>query len=321
MNDTNLVQIIESNGLEKTQSQTILDSFTDFFEQAKKWELETKNIVVTDVTQTDLMSKAREARLALKNIRVDAEKVRKDLKERSLREGKAIDGIANVIKALVVPLEEHLEKQEKFIELKIARELDERNEKRVKEFSPYVENMFVYNLRDMDEDSYQKLFKGVKDTYEAQKRAEKEAEDERLKKEEEDKKERARIEEENKKLKEEAKVREEQIAEERRLEQEKRNKEEEERIAKEKEEAKAREKQLAEERKREEEQRKKDEETRITMEQEKIRKQIEQKKEELISKMQDELDFLFEDVSDDGDGNMQLTEEGKKVYEFITNLL
>ena len=225
MNNTDLVQIIESNGLEQTQSQTILDSFTNFFEQAKKWELEARNIVVTDVTQKDLMNRAREARLALKDIRVEAEKVRKNLKEKSLRESKAIDGIANVIKALVVPLEEHLEKQEKFVELKIAKELDERNEKRMKEFSPFVDNLFVYNLRDMDEDSYQKLLKSVKDTYEAQKEAEKKAEEDRIKKEEDDRKERVRIESENKKLKEEARIREEQIINERKADEKKRREE------------------------------------------------------------------------------------------------
>ena len=288
MNNTDLVQIIESNGLEQTQSQTILDSFTNFFEQAKKWELEARNIVVTDVTQKDLMNRAREARLALKDIRVEAEKVRKNLKEKSLRESKAIDGIANVIKALVVPLEEHLEKQEKFVELKIAKELDERNEKRMKEFSPFVDNLFVYNLRDMDEDSYQKLLKSVKDTYEAQKEAEKKAEEDRIKKEEDDRKERVRIESENKKLKEEARIREEQIINERKADEKKRREEEEARIAKEQEEAK---------------------------------KQREQKKDGLVVKMQEELDFLFEDVSDDGDGDMQLTEEGRRVYEFITNLI
>jgi hypothetical protein len=40
------------------------------------------------------------------------------LKEQALREGKAVDGIANVLKALIVPLEEHLDKQERFVEIR-----------------------------------------------------------------------------------------------------------------------------------------------------------------------------------------------------------
>ncbi len=42
--------------------------------------------------------------------------------------------------------------------------------------------------------------------------------------------------------------------------------------------------------------------------------------EDLEAKMYDKLDFLFEDVSDDGDGELQLTDEGKRVYDFIEEL-
>ena len=52
-----------------------------------------------------------------------------------------------------------------------------------------------------------------------------------------------------------------------------------------------------------------------------IKNREERQKEELETKMLEDLEFLFEDISDDGDGNMQLTEEGRKVYEFITKLL
>lgn len=288
MQDNKLAVIVQESGLEKTQAQTILDNFTGFFTEAQKWEVEARKINVTDVTQTELMNKAREVRLSLKDIRVNAEKVRKELKEQSLREGKAIDGIANVIKALIVPLEEHLEKQEKFVEYKIAKELDDRNIKRITELTPFVADITFYNLRDMDEDSYQKLLKSSKEAFEAQKKAEEEAEKERIKKEEEDRKERIRIEEENKRLREEARKKEEEIAKIRREEEEKRRKENEERIAK---------------------------------EQEETRKKNEQKKDELKDMMLEELDFLFEDVSDDGDGELQLTEEGQRVYEFIVKFI
>lgn len=44
-------------------------------------------------------------------------------------------------------------------------------------------------------------------------------------------------------------------------------------------------------------------------------------KNEIMVKMLEELDFLFEDVSDDGDGELQLTEEGQRVYEFIVKFI
>ena len=118
-----LAIIAKKSGLDKTQSQTLLDHFSELFESAQGWEAKAKKIVVTDESQTDLMKEARVARLALKEVRVQAENARKELKEKSLREGRAIDGIANVIKALIVPLEQHLAQQEQFAERLKAKDL------------------------------------------------------------------------------------------------------------------------------------------------------------------------------------------------------
>lgn len=209
--DNKLCVFVQESGLETTHAQQILDNFTSFFEGAKNLEIEAKKINVSDITQTDLMSKARTLRLQLKDIRVEAEHTRKTLKERSLRECKAIDGIANIIKALIIPLEEHLEKQEKFIEYKRARELDETEAKRVAELSPFVSDVAFYKLREMDEESYCNLLKSSKKAFKAQKKAEELAEIERLRKKEEEKKERLRIQKENERLRKEAEEKEREI--------------------------------------------------------------------------------------------------------------
>jgi len=73
--------------------------------------------VVTKEDQTAEMDMARVGRLFLRDKRIAIEKARKELKEQALREGKAIDGIANVLKALIVPIEEYLGKQERFVEI------------------------------------------------------------------------------------------------------------------------------------------------------------------------------------------------------------
>src|SRR3990167_567660 len=114
--ETSIIQVLESSGLEKSQAQSVMQGFNDFFEEVKKHELRAKSILVTDASQVKEIKEAREIRLELKNIRVNAEKVRVERKEFFLRGGKAIDGIANVLKALIIPLEEHLDKQEHFAE-------------------------------------------------------------------------------------------------------------------------------------------------------------------------------------------------------------
>ena len=110
--------IIKKSGLESTKATAILTQFQDYFSIASEWEVKARSIVVTDESQKVEMAMARVGRLFLKEKRVAIEKTRKGLKEQALREGKAIDGIANVLKALIVPIEEYLNQQEKFVEIR-----------------------------------------------------------------------------------------------------------------------------------------------------------------------------------------------------------
>jgi len=110
--------IVKESGLEPSKAQVLLDNFSGYFQLAAEWEQKAKALVVTDESQWGEMKMAREGRLFLREKRIAIENTRKKLKEQSLREGKAIDGIANVLKALIVPIEEHLDAQEHFIEYK-----------------------------------------------------------------------------------------------------------------------------------------------------------------------------------------------------------
>ena len=109
--------IVKQSGLETTKAQYILKNFQDYFKIASEWEVKAKAIKVTDASQVGDMAMARTGRLFLREKRIAIEKSRKSLKEQALREGKAIDGIANVLKALIEPIEEYLDKQERFVEI------------------------------------------------------------------------------------------------------------------------------------------------------------------------------------------------------------
>lgn len=118
MSDNQLAVIVQESGLESTKAAFILETFQDYFKIAAEWELKAKAIVVTDESQTAEMKMARVGRLFLKEKRVAIEKARKELKDQSLREGKAIDGISNVLKGLIIPIEQYLNQQERFVEIK-----------------------------------------------------------------------------------------------------------------------------------------------------------------------------------------------------------
>ena len=120
-----LVEIVNASGLEKTKADFILTHFQDYFKIASEWEVKSKTIKVTDASQTTEMGMAKVARKMLSQKRIDIENARKELKEQSLREGKAIDGIANVLKALIVPIEKYLKTQEDFVEIQAAKKAEE----------------------------------------------------------------------------------------------------------------------------------------------------------------------------------------------------
>lgn len=212
-----LLVIVNESGLEETQGKTILDQFTQFFKEANEWKTKAELLVVTDISQVKEMQDAREARLALKNIRVGAENVRKQLKEKSIREGKAIDGVANVIKALIVPIEEHLEKQEKFIENLEKERKEKVNAQRELELSKFVADVSMYNYKEMSDEVFTNLIGSVKKIWDAEQEKIKKAEQERIEKERLDAEEREKQRLENIKLKQEAEARDLELKKEREL--------------------------------------------------------------------------------------------------------
>jgi hypothetical protein len=115
-----LQTIVHDSGLEPSKAQYILENFQDYFKIAAEWEQKAKAIVVTNAGQKAEMEMARVGRMFLRDKRIAIEKARKELKEQSLREGKAVDGIANVLKALIVPIEEYLGQQENYVKLQAA---------------------------------------------------------------------------------------------------------------------------------------------------------------------------------------------------------
>jgi hypothetical protein len=126
VSENQLEIVVRESGLEQTKAQVILSKFQDYFALAADWENKAKTLIVSSVEQKAEMQMARAGRLFLRDKRLQVEKTRKELKEQALREGKAIDGIANVLKALIEPIESYLEKQERFVEIKQAEEAEQR---------------------------------------------------------------------------------------------------------------------------------------------------------------------------------------------------
>lgn len=214
----NLSVIVKQANLDEVKTKSIMESFNGFFEIASEWESKAKEIVVTDENQKDLMKLAREGRLFLKTKRIDVENKRKALKEQSLREGQTIDSIARVLKNLIEPIEEYLETQEKFAEIKEANRKAALEAERIEILKPLNTPYNFYDLKNMSEDDFDSLvlgLLGLKAAINEKIAAQKRAEEERIAIEKAEAEERERVRLENERLRAEAAEREKQIAAER----------------------------------------------------------------------------------------------------------
>jgi len=134
-----ILAIPERDALPPSLLANIETNFVGFFTQAEKWRQQALSINITSADQKTEMKLARTIRLALKEVRVTAEKKRVELKKDVNLMAKAIDGANNMLLAAITPLENHLKEQEEFAE-RLAEEqrqrtIAERHEKLEKEIA------------------------------------------------------------------------------------------------------------------------------------------------------------------------------------------
>lgn len=215
--ENQLELIVRESGLEPAKADVILQKFSNFFNLAADWQRKAETLLVTKEDQVTEMKMAREGRLFLKQKRIEVENTRKELKEQSLREGKAIDGVANVLKALIIPIEEYLEKQEKFAEILESNRREALRQTRIQELTQYGWVNSGIDVGMFEEKNYQYLLTAVRKEYEEHIAEEKRIEQEHIEKERKEAEERERIKAENIRLQKEAEAREKAMAEERRI--------------------------------------------------------------------------------------------------------
>lgn len=208
MNEPNpnnfIVGLVAQSDLPKEKQSTLLDKFSDLYSTITEWSEKVNQIVITEIGQVKEQKQAREARLFLKNKRIEIENTRKSLKEDIVKEGKTIDGISNALKALIEPLEEKCETLEKYDIIHLAEQREQRLAQRLVILEQY--NVPVDNnvIADMSDDLFSYFLDGVKGQIEAKRKQEAEAEIEAQKQFEEEQKRQAELEAENARLRAEA---------------------------------------------------------------------------------------------------------------------
>ncbi len=136
-----------------------------FSAQLAKLKATADTLKVTSVLDTHAMAIARETRLAIRQVRIAAEKKKTELKEDILREGKRIDSGYNSILALCKPMEERLADMEQFAALEAGRIEDENRAKRMAECFPFLVGPVATDLGKMDEPAYQSFLSDIKELH------------------------------------------------------------------------------------------------------------------------------------------------------------
>lgn len=184
MEQTNeLAIIVKESGLDDSKANIILEKFSELSAITNEWAQRASELKITSIEQKAEMKQAKEGRLILKHKRTEIEKIRKALKEDSIKEGKAIDMVAQFLRLKIEPIETYLEEQEKFEERLIAEQRAKIKAQRDLEVQPYLEFIPInFDLSLMPGDDYNKLLNGAKLQLEAQAKA-KQEEQERIAKE------------------------------------------------------------------------------------------------------------------------------------------
>jgi hypothetical protein len=135
-----LIKIAEAQGLNTGRSQELSKQFEDYLQVLQDWENKVYQIQVTSLEDLELMDKAKTTRLFLRDQRVGADKLRKELKADALAYNKAVQGIYNYIEEKIKPMEAHLKEQEEYkkrLEEKQRQEIAKRREKKLEGLEGY----------------------------------------------------------------------------------------------------------------------------------------------------------------------------------------
>lgn len=199
-NETQLAAIAKDNALTAPASEQLLNAFAPMAKQARSLVEQSR-----DVTDPKL---SRAFRLKLRETRIEIEGTRKRLKEDSLRTGKAIDGMANILKYIIEPVEEQLEAHEKAAERAEAARIESIRIDRHKQLAAVGVDGTFYNLGALPENAFAQLMEASRAAHAAKIEAARKADEERAAKEAAEAAERERIRLENERLKKEAAERE-----------------------------------------------------------------------------------------------------------------
>jgi len=209
---TELANLVEASGVEKSKQNKISETLGVFFAKASEWDATIQSIVITSPKETGKMKMAREGRLTLRDMRLDGEravKLRRDEIKYKMANDVLEDKLwlkaGQMMEATFKNLETKLEEKETF---KIRWDAERTEERRVERLAQLIPLGFQsengFRLGDMDESIFKSLKLGLESSKKEREDAERKEEESRIALAKAEAAAKARMEAENKRLKKEA---------------------------------------------------------------------------------------------------------------------
>jgi hypothetical protein len=208
-----LCAVVKREGVAEQQQAVLIGIFAPYHAQIAAARKTSETI--TNGADPLQRKMARECRLDLRRVRCAIENTRKDAKADALRYGKAVDGMANVLKFFCEPEEERLEEIEQAEVRKEQARIAAIVEQRTAALIEAEANPAAYNLGAMDDATWDTVLTGAVKAKQDRIESERKAESDRIERERNEAEERARIKAENERLKADAEKREAEIKAER----------------------------------------------------------------------------------------------------------
>ena len=158
--------VVADTGIELEKAKSIWVQFEKYFEAINECAKKVDGLEITDIAQKKEMKLARSTRLALKSIRVDAEKKKKELKDDILKKGRFIDATYGLIVNAAKPAEADLLKKELFAKRKEEERKAQLCKEREECLAPLGVDTQFLDLTNMTDGDFEQLLEKSQIAYE-----------------------------------------------------------------------------------------------------------------------------------------------------------
>lgn len=159
--DGQLIQIVEQSQIEPTKGTQMMQLFVPYFKRMDEVERKISILPAENPSKEDC-EMAKAIRKALRDNRLDAERIKKQGKETIILEGRLFDNLYNIIDNSSKPLEKRCEAIEKWHEIKEAERVEAVYQERKSLCDELEADTMFVNIRQMSDDQFNDYISTVK---------------------------------------------------------------------------------------------------------------------------------------------------------------